>query len=60
LILFCYPVLLADPEDVKKSLSAEQFEVWQGTAQLFRYNKQNRLVELNMQNQGQWNFQLNQ
>ena len=60
LILFCYPLLLADPEDVKKSLSTEQFEVWQGTAQLFRYNKQNRLVELNMQNQGQWNFQLNQ
>jgi len=60
LILFCYPVLLADPEVVKKSLSAEQAEVWQGTAQMFRYNKENRLVELNMQNQGQWNFQLNQ
>jgi hypothetical protein len=27
---------------------------------LFRYNKDNRLVEMNMQNQGQWNFQLNQ
>lgn len=60
IILFCYPLLLADNELVKQSLSAEQFEVWQGTASLFRYDKNNRLVELNLQNQGQWNFQLNQ
>jgi hypothetical protein len=60
IILFCYPVLLADLDVVRQSLSAEQFEVWQGTAQLFRYNKDNRLVELNLQDQGQWNFQLNQ
>ena len=60
IILFCYPVILADGDVVKQNLSAEQFEVWQGTAQLFRYNKDNRLVEMNMQNQGQWNFQLNQ
>ena len=60
IILFCCPVLLADLDVVRQSLSAEQFEVWQGTAQLFRYNKDNRLVELNLQDQGQWTFQLNQ
>ena len=60
IMLICYPLLLAEEEPIKKVLNDEQFEAWQGTAKMFQFDESNRLVQLNLQNQGQWSFQLNQ